>query len=332
MYIDDLVQLVISYPIAHWPWSVLIILDWCDLIICQSQDCLMDCLYSNPDLIAFMVIGFNCSFSMLLVIPYIVVIYEVIHSYSICNHNHHCLIMKPSPISFPHFHGKMVYHQSDPGRYIGNIAITCWLHHMYHILHGVSMHKWYILHIHTRIYIYIYIPHIQSPGRTIGHHDLILHTSVIDNTLRSIQNGCHFADHVFILWMKINVFWFKIYCSLFWRVQLILNQHWFRWWLGAQHWQAIIWTNGGSNDGLVYCCIYVSHGHIVLSSVKNDFMQQWGETWRCRCSGGIGQHCSCTYSGVIDTRACAATGLKNFDVCLLCCTAHAWWFMVMIKL
>ena len=34
-------------------------------------------------------------------------------------------------------------------------------------------------------------------------------------------------------WMKIFIFWFKFRGILFLRVQLTINQHWFRQWLGA---------------------------------------------------------------------------------------------------
>ena len=35
-------------------------------------------------------------------------------------------------------------------------------------------------------------------------------------------------------WMEFFVFWLKFHWSLFLRVQLKTNQHWFRWWLGAE--------------------------------------------------------------------------------------------------
>ena len=38
-------------------------------------------------------------------------------------------------------------------------------------------------------------------------------------------------------WMIFFVFWLEFHPSLFLKVQLTINQHWFRWWLGA-----IIWT------------------------------------------------------------------------------------------
>ena len=35
--------------------------------------------------------------------------------------------------------------------------------------------------------------------------------------------------------MKICVFWFQFHWRLFLWVQLTIRQHWFRWWLGAEH-------------------------------------------------------------------------------------------------
>ena len=43
-------------------------------------------------------------------------------------------------------------------------------------------------------------------------------------------------------WMKSFLFWLKFYWSLFLRVQLTINQHWFSG-LALNRWQAIIWTN-----------------------------------------------------------------------------------------
>ena len=46
--------------------------------------------------------------------------------------------------------------------------------------------------------------------------------------------------------MKMYEFRLGFHISLFLRVQLSIFQHWFRWWLGSEHWQRfIIWTNGG---------------------------------------------------------------------------------------
>ena len=43
-------------------------------------------------------------------------------------------------------------------------------------------------------------------------------------------NGRHFRDDIFIciLWMKSFVFWFEFHWCLFPRIQLTINQHWFR--------------------------------------------------------------------------------------------------------
>ena len=45
------------------------------------------------------------------------------------------------------------------------------------------------------------------------------------------QNGCHFAADIFkcIFMNEKNVFWSKFHWIMFYRVQLIITQHWFRW-------------------------------------------------------------------------------------------------------
>ena len=60
------------------------------------------------------------------------------------------------------------------------------------------------------------------------------------------------------LWLKSFVFWFKFHWTLFQRVQLTIRQHWFRWWLGAERQQAIIWTNADP----VHLRIYVALGEV----------------------------------------------------------------------
>ena len=56
------------------------------------------------------------------------------------------------------------------------------------------------------------------------------------NTLRQRQKGRRFADDIFkttFSWMKIYEFGFKFHWNLFLMVKLIIFQHCFRWWLGA---------------------------------------------------------------------------------------------------
>ena len=55
------------------------------------------------------------------------------------------------------------------------------------------------------------------------------------NLLRLRQNGCHLADDISnaCFWMKMLEFQSKVHWSLFLRFQLIIFQHWFRLWLGA---------------------------------------------------------------------------------------------------
>ena len=45
--------------------------------------------------------------------------------------------------------------------------------------------------------------------------------------------------------MKIYKFWLRFHWSSFSWVQLTISQHWFRWWLGSDQVQVIIWTNVG---------------------------------------------------------------------------------------
>ena len=57
-------------------------------------------------------------------------------------------------------------------------------------------------------------------------------------------------------WMKMYEFLLNLHWSVFQRIQLIISQHWFRWWLGVRqatsHYRNQCW--------LVYWCIYVSLG------------------------------------------------------------------------
>ena len=56
------------------------------------------------------------------------------------------------------------------------------------------------------------------------------------NTLRPRQNGCHMADNILtlIFWKKIATFLLKSHWILFPRVELTMNQLWFRYWLGTK--------------------------------------------------------------------------------------------------
>ena len=54
-------------------------------------------------------------------------------------------------------------------------------------------------------------------------------------------------------WMKIFLFRLKCQRCLFPKAQPTIIQHWFRWWLGTNRTQAIIWTI----DGLVYWHVYM---------------------------------------------------------------------------
>ena len=54
-------------------------------------------------------------------------------------------------------------------------------------------------------------------------------------------------------WMKIFIFLMKI--SLSFMVQLTITQHWFRWCLALNRWQAIIWTNADPIHGLIYAAL-----------------------------------------------------------------------------
>ena len=73
------------------------------------------------------------------------------------------------------------------------------------------------------------------------------------SALRPKHNGHHFAEHIFncISWMKTFDFHIKFHWSMFLRVQLIICQHWFRWWLGTQqatiHYLIQQWPSSGSS-------------------------------------------------------------------------------------
>ena len=87
------------------------------------------------------------------------------------------------------------------------------------------------------------------------------------NTLRRRQNGHHFQmtfSNAFS-WMKILKFQLECHWNLFPRVQLIIFQHWFRQWLGAD--QA---TSHYLNQWwLVYWRIYVSLGLNELITINH---------------------------------------------------------------
>ena len=82
-------------------------------------------------------------------------------------------------------------------------------------------------------------------------------------------------------WMKMIEFRLRFYWSLFPRVQLIIFQHWFRWWLGAgqatSHYLNQWW--------LVYWRIYTSLGLNELTKlVPNDISFPVCETlWQFPC-------------------------------------------------
>ena len=66
-------------------------------------------------------------------------------------------------------------------------------------------------------------------------------------------------------WMKTLKFWLKFHWILFQTVQLIIFQHWFRWWLGA-----ILATSHYLNQWwLVYRRIYASQGLSELILCRN---------------------------------------------------------------
>ena len=79
------------------------------------------------------------------------------------------------------------------------------------------------------------------------------------NTLRPRQNGGHFADDTFkriSLNEKMLEFRSKFHWSLFLRAQLTISQHWFWWWLGANH----ATRHYLNHPWLVYRRIYASPG------------------------------------------------------------------------
>ena len=56
------------------------------------------------------------------------------------------------------------------------------------------------------------------------------------NKLRPSQNGRHLADDIFkhaFSFKKMHEFRLRFHWSLFLRFEIIIFQHWFRWWLGT---------------------------------------------------------------------------------------------------
>ena len=97
------------------------------------------------------------------------------------------------------------------------------------------------------------------------------------NTLRPGQNGRHVADDISNAFscMIIGLTWLKFHWSLFPRVQLLINQHWFRQWLGTcsvpSHYLNQWW--------LVYWCIcpqWVKHRVYTTSRWKRMLYNSWG--------------------------------------------------------
>ena len=118
------------------------------------------------------------------------------------------------------------------------------------------------------------------------------------NTLGPRQNGRHFADGMFKCIVLDENIWipFKIYWSLFLRVQLTLFRHWFRKWLGADqvtnHYLKQWWSS--------YWCIYASLGldvfrnlwSVILICSKQSMKEQsdmYGKKQRGQ------EHCALNY-------------------------------------
>ena len=72
------------------------------------------------------------------------------------------------------------------------------------------------------------------------------------------QNGCHFTDDIFrCIFMNDNFCILnKVSLRFVHRVQLTITWYWFRYWLGPNRWQAIIWTNADP----IQWCIYAALG------------------------------------------------------------------------
>ena len=64
----------------------------------------------------------------------------------------------------------------------------------------------------------------------------MIHFIVILKSSPPRQNDCHFADDIFKCSFVNEKFciWSNFQWNLFVRVQLIITQQWFRWWLGAE--------------------------------------------------------------------------------------------------
>ena len=64
---------------------------------------------------------------------------------------------------------------------------------------------------------------IHSLKTLLPHRDLKIMTDILLTAVWNIFS-----------WVKITVFWFRFYCNLFLKIQLIINQHRLGWWLGSQ--------------------------------------------------------------------------------------------------
>ena len=113
------------------------------------------------------------------------------------------------------------------------------------------------------------------------------------NTLRSRQNGRHFADDIlkYIFLKKMHEFHLRFHLSLFLRFELTIFQHWFRYWLGAgqatshylNQWWLVYWhiyASLGFNELRKWVWFTKKYESRVISYIKDKCMTVvWSYSW-----------------------------------------------------
>ena len=95
------------------------------------------------------------------------------------------------------------------------------------------------------------LPHAASFTKSIYKTSIEFKEYI--NTLKSHQNGRHLAHDIFLTKL---VFLVKCHGSLLPTTQLTISEHWSRYWIVGDKWQAISWNN----DGMRYFTdVYIRH-------------------------------------------------------------------------
>ena len=97
------------------------------------------------------------------------------------------------------------------------------------------------------------------------HIPSICHVAVF-NTLWPRQYGRHFAEDICNCILLNENCWFEFHWNLFSRVELVIIQHWFRWWLGtkqvASHYLKQWWPSLLTHISVIYCQVRMSWIHL----------------------------------------------------------------------